>query len=668
MIFAALHALLGCALAALACLLLRNRPADARCWAWRLGLLKGPLALVLGVPVVVSLSLPARVPSFSASSVKESNAKLTRVQAPPSRVFVSPDLPPTPKLSPSGGVVRTVERISLPPSSPFPLLPVIYLVGLAASLAGRRLAAHRLPRGGPRVVGVVRPRVVVPKGLAPDAAAMALAHEEAHVRRRDPQWSLVAEAVYVAFWFIPPVWLAAGAMRAEAEAACDADALRATAASPRAYARLLLDHAGPAPALALGGPARRLARRILMLEHTPKPLSRLVAAATLVLGLAAFLPWRAEAKPASALDAPSETRIPARATLGAAMRELLARPEARAKLRLTSAQAETLARNVDDYHLTVLETRRRDALSNLKKYPQGSRDSMAQATRSELARVTQEEAKILARGARKRPAPLSDLQRRQLASLALESYGGATWEDPFVAEALGLSDAQIGAAKAQNEAIAAAQEGDRTSGEFGSFTMNLEEKLRRGGLSASERKRTEASLRSYRDLSERFRPLSQKTEPRFWRMRGAADARLDAMLTPEQRVKLERLRRDPEAWPAIPSDVFDAESFGISLWPAMPAVQIPPTDRAGKKIAPMPGRGITFTASHTGSQGELSDGEMYLSEDVAINGMRLSRLTFPSDPSVPLRFRFPGGGRELSIYRISDRPGYAFRLVTRQGP
>jgi hypothetical protein len=280
LILGAVHAAGGWALAGAVCFLLRRGPAEVRCWAWRLALLKGPLALVFALPVAVPLPAPSpAVPAVLRSAVPMA----PRSDAPRAGLDFDPVI-------------------------------ALYLAGLVAVALARHAGPRRSFRPDmPRVVGVLRPRIFVPAGLSADAAAMAWAHEAAHVRRRDPQWSALAEAICLVFWFVPPVWLGARAMRAESEAACDAAALAETRAHPRDYAHLLLTYAGPAPANALGAPAKRLARRILMLGTPTSRLSRLSLGALLVVGLVGLTPVRAVADTrkakAAAKKAPETTRI-----------------------------------------------------------------------------------------------------------------------------------------------------------------------------------------------------------------------------------------------------------------------------------------------------------------------------------------------------------------------
>ncbi len=63
---------------------------------------------------------------------------------------------------------------------------------------------------GPGVFGVFRPVLLLPEEIrewlnAAEFEAV-IAHEMAHVRRRDNLWSMLQAAVETLFWFYPPVW------------------------------------------------------------------------------------------------------------------------------------------------------------------------------------------------------------------------------------------------------------------------------------------------------------------------------------------------------------------------------------------------------------------------------------------------------------------------------
>lgn len=107
---------------------------------------------------------------------------------------------------------------------------------------------------GPLVAGIFQPRIVLPEDSAEWSAARyraVLAHELAHVRRRDPAILLLAQMATIVYWFHPLCWLAAARLRMESERACDDAALR-IGLRPSGYAGELLDLArlfNPQPAI-----------------------------------------------------------------------------------------------------------------------------------------------------------------------------------------------------------------------------------------------------------------------------------------------------------------------------------------------------------------------------------------------------------------------------------
>ena len=83
----------------------------------------------------------------------------------------------------------------------------------------------------PGLVGIFRPAVVLPLGLlqhlTPGEVAAILAHEGAHLRRRDNLTAALHMLVEALFWFWPPVWLIGARLIAERERACDESVLAA---------------------------------------------------------------------------------------------------------------------------------------------------------------------------------------------------------------------------------------------------------------------------------------------------------------------------------------------------------------------------------------------------------------------------------------------------------
>ena len=149
------------------------------------------------------------------------------------------------------------------------------------------------------------PRLLLPEGLLPDLHAdeldTLLAHELAHVRRRDHWVRLVEIAATALFWWYPVTWWARRALRRAEERCCDEWVLRLLPRSAEAYANGLLKSLtfvagtpGALPSLASGvGPVEDIEARlkeILMTRPVPRLAApiRLTLAAAAALGLAVF--------------------------------------------------------------------------------------------------------------------------------------------------------------------------------------------------------------------------------------------------------------------------------------------------------------------------------------------------------------------------------------------
>ncbi|MBS0411154.1 MAG: peptidase M56 [Proteobacteria bacterium] len=147
-----------------------------------------------------------------------------------------------------------------------PWLGALWLAGalvVLAKLAAVQVMFVRRARqgcGGPAVVGVIAPRLILPADprFSAEEHALIRAHELEHIRRNDPRGNALAALAQVAFWFNPLVAVAVEALRLDQELACDTAVVRAHACR-RAYAGALLKAQilaqGRAPPLACPWPA-----------------------------------------------------------------------------------------------------------------------------------------------------------------------------------------------------------------------------------------------------------------------------------------------------------------------------------------------------------------------------------------------------------------------------
>lgn len=95
----------------------------------------------------------------------------------------------------------------------------------------------------PGVVGILRPVLLLPKGIAEHLTQAELetilAHELCHLRRRDNLTALLHMLVEAVFWFYPLVWWIGARLIDERERACD-EAVVLSGNDPRVYADSIL--------------------------------------------------------------------------------------------------------------------------------------------------------------------------------------------------------------------------------------------------------------------------------------------------------------------------------------------------------------------------------------------------------------------------------------------
>lgn len=159
----------------------------------------------------------------------------------------------------------------------------------------------------PVLVGFAPPVLVWPAdlGLDEEKTRTVVAHELAHLRRRD-HWSAPVEFVAeIVWWWYPVWWLARRRLREAAELACDAVVVRAYPEQRKAYAEALLDvlslRAGAQPGLGFGVVRPRSMRSRLREILTDRPGRRSrIAYAFLAIAALALVPTWTSGPPMSA--------------------------------------------------------------------------------------------------------------------------------------------------------------------------------------------------------------------------------------------------------------------------------------------------------------------------------------------------------------------------------
>lgn len=173
------------------------------------------------------------------------------------------------------------------------------------------------PEFGPAVVGIVRPRIVLPAWVLSANHVdrrFVLAHEREHVRARDPLWQLAGLGLAVATPWNLALWWQHKRLRLAIEIDCDCRIVGRYRLDPIRYGELLVRAHVAAPrsvgsALALVQPRSSLGKRVDALLGLPRQSTRraaaMVTAIVVLTGAVAFVP-APSIRPASTLPPPTK--------------------------------------------------------------------------------------------------------------------------------------------------------------------------------------------------------------------------------------------------------------------------------------------------------------------------------------------------------------------------
>ena len=180
----------------------------------------------------------------------------------------------------------------------------VWLIGLGAMLLYALVSYLRLRRrvsvslpiqdhiylcdaiSSPFILGVVKPRIYLPSGLDEVQRQNVLAHEQAHLARRDHWWKPLGFALLAVYWFTPVLWLAYTLLCRDIELACDERVIRTMDESAvKTYSTVLLACSMPHKAaitcpLAFGEVGVK--ERVKNALHYKKPAFWVVAASVAV--------------------------------------------------------------------------------------------------------------------------------------------------------------------------------------------------------------------------------------------------------------------------------------------------------------------------------------------------------------------------------------------------
>ena len=139
----------------------------------------------------------------------------------------------------------------------------------------------------PFILGIFRPRIYLPSGMAESEIPYVLAHEEAHLKRKDHLWKPLGFLLLAVYWFNPLFWVAYILLCRDIENACDEKAIKdSDKAYKVSYSEALLAcsiHRRTIMACPLAFGETGVKSRIRAVLHYKKPAFWVILVAILVL-------------------------------------------------------------------------------------------------------------------------------------------------------------------------------------------------------------------------------------------------------------------------------------------------------------------------------------------------------------------------------------------------
>lgn len=269
---------------------------------WVMPLLWGVVALrlVCLFSIESALSLIPSAETIPSEIVTETREPVLYEQA-TLDIVTNPTLPSAAEVP--VGVSRQQAQVD------FNIYSVLWFAGMAALLVHALVSAGKLKRklataillrdniyesefvDSPFVFGVVKPNIYLPMHMDEGTAAYVIAHERAHLARRDHWWKVLGYLVLALHWFNPLVWVAYILFCRDIELACDEKVVKGLDGAARAdYSQALLSCAAPKRAVAacpLAFGEGNIKTRVKSALHYRKPAFWVAAAAVLAVVIVA---------------------------------------------------------------------------------------------------------------------------------------------------------------------------------------------------------------------------------------------------------------------------------------------------------------------------------------------------------------------------------------------
>ena len=233
-------------------LLMRKAPRWICCVLWAM------VAVRLVCPVSLE-SIFSLVPSAETISFEDEIMPEISSGVP----FVDNMLNPMIESTINGPVDHRIQDVITSPASPLinwiHLAGIVWAAGFAAMLAIAILGYLRVRRTlreavlwqdniwfcdqvkSPFILGIFKPGIYLPSDIAQEQLDYVLAHEQAHLKRKDHLWKVLGYLLLAVYWFHPLVWVAFILLCRDIEVACDEKVIRnLDMVERKAYSRALL--------------------------------------------------------------------------------------------------------------------------------------------------------------------------------------------------------------------------------------------------------------------------------------------------------------------------------------------------------------------------------------------------------------------------------------------
>ena len=103
----------------------------------------------------------------------------------------------------------------------------------------------------PFILGIIRPKIYIPSDMEEKDIEYVMAHEKAHLRRKDHLWKPFGFLLLAVYWFNPVLWVAYVFLCRDIEAACDEKVIKEMGSEiKKSYSEALINCSAPRRSLA----------------------------------------------------------------------------------------------------------------------------------------------------------------------------------------------------------------------------------------------------------------------------------------------------------------------------------------------------------------------------------------------------------------------------------